>query len=589
MTNSHKLSFFLSIFVLIVLTSACFGEEQSGGYASDFLDYGIGARALGMASAGRSFSDDCTAGYWNSALLPSIATPSISFMRADLLANSKYTHIGILIPILGENVAFNYVAINTDGLELHTGDVANSTPAGYFSDAKSAIFLSYGKEILPDISIGTTLKYASRKLYISEDNLYGADIGFLWKKDIFAIAANLNNIVAFTTGDTSDKYNMDLAFAGSIFLDNKWLLEMDVARIFRSAGNPDVYGGLEYQLLPHNGGFGLSLRCGLNNIERTVGFGLSVYGMSIDYAYGFGTVENLSRLSVKMSYDPSWVHGATGTAHTKVAPIAQVNVETETECAAVPSVNLASATQVPALLPATDSITIPSMPESAPALPENRNSLPRTALDDAIDIKLLTGYPDNTLRPNKLITKEECLIVVHRLVRMVTGTNPEQIMALPVSSKDEYVKISELKDILSFYGLDISVEQPLMSCQIPQKELGYNTGRFRRQVGEFQQHYMSDKPQTFWLDTDTKKAISQAFKQTEYFNALPDNEKADKTYNQYAEAVYTGLNEFNYEIYLAENMLNRIMMTNNSDMVISRIELSNLLIGYLKKKGQFNR
>src|SRR5438552_4125808 len=62
---------------------------QSGGQTASFLNYGAGARALGMGGAFYAVADDATAAYWNPAGLPQVQRKELTMMNATLFADTQ--------------------------------------------------------------------------------------------------------------------------------------------------------------------------------------------------------------------------------------------------------------------------------------------------------------------------------------------------------------------------------------------------------------------------------------------------------------------------------------------------------------------
>jgi hypothetical protein len=71
-----KLIIYASSLILVVSTGA------SDKYAGEFLNYGVGARALGMGSAFSAVANDATAAYWNPAGLAGLEQNEVNFMHA---------------------------------------------------------------------------------------------------------------------------------------------------------------------------------------------------------------------------------------------------------------------------------------------------------------------------------------------------------------------------------------------------------------------------------------------------------------------------------------------------------------------------
>lgn len=68
------------IYALLLLPVVSAGASDK--YAGEFLNYGVGARALGMGGAFSAVADDATAAYWNPAGLAELTQNEVNFMHA---------------------------------------------------------------------------------------------------------------------------------------------------------------------------------------------------------------------------------------------------------------------------------------------------------------------------------------------------------------------------------------------------------------------------------------------------------------------------------------------------------------------------
>lgn len=98
-------------------------QAQFRKYSNDFLNIGVGARALAMSSAQVASVDDVTSGYWNPAGLLSVTdNMQISAMHSEYFAGiAKYDYIGIAKPLTDKNkaLAFSLIRFGVD-------DIANT-------------------------------------------------------------------------------------------------------------------------------------------------------------------------------------------------------------------------------------------------------------------------------------------------------------------------------------------------------------------------------------------------------------------------------------------------------------------------------
>ena len=84
-----------------------FGQNIAPKYSNEFLQIGVGARALSMGNSVIASTENASAGYWNPAGLANIeSSMQFDLMHAEYFAGiSKYDYMGWAMPI-DEN---NYV------------------------------------------------------------------------------------------------------------------------------------------------------------------------------------------------------------------------------------------------------------------------------------------------------------------------------------------------------------------------------------------------------------------------------------------------------------------------------------------------
>jgi hypothetical protein len=153
-------------------------------YSNEFLNIGVGARALGMGKVQVSLADNSTAGYWNPAgLARQTAKYDGTLMHSELFAGivkndyaafsmplDEKSAIGVSVLRLGvDNIA------DTRSLIDQTGQI-DYNRVSYFSIADYAALLSYARKIGPEgLTVGGSAKLVYRNVG-SFANAYGFGI-----------------------------------------------------------------------------------------------------------------------------------------------------------------------------------------------------------------------------------------------------------------------------------------------------------------------------------------------------------------------------------------------------------------------------
>src|SRR5580704_2420324 len=71
---------------------------QSGGQPGQFMQFGVGGRAMAMGGAYYAISDDATAAYWNPAGLAQLQRKELTAMQATLFEQTKLTYVSYAHP-----------------------------------------------------------------------------------------------------------------------------------------------------------------------------------------------------------------------------------------------------------------------------------------------------------------------------------------------------------------------------------------------------------------------------------------------------------------------------------------------------------
>lgn len=363
-----NISWFRSISVAGCLTGMVIWNTVSAQlsapkYSNEFLQIGVGARAAAMGGAQSAVVSDVTAGYWNPAgLLQGPELPEFALMHSEYFAGiAKYDYAGLALPVkAGGRFAASFIRLGIDDIPNTLNLIDASGNINYnnieeFSDASSALFLSYAREawFLKGLSLGGSAKIINRRIgNFANAWGFGFDIGaqYTYKKLrlglMMADATSTFNAWSFNTssfgaaflqtGNTIPENSLELtlpSFRAGIgyqfFPDKKFgvLACLDNGiytdgqrNVLISAGriSIDPYAGAELNYRKK-----IYLRGGYKNLQRvinqdnkrvfsvfpTAGVGLTLKNLSVDYA--LTNIGNFSRVlyshvfSIRVIFDPA--------------------------------------------------------------------------------------------------------------------------------------------------------------------------------------------------------------------------------------------------------------------------------------------
>ncbi|MBG8551952.1 putative type IX sorting system protein PorV2 [Hymenobacter guriensis] len=159
----------------VTLTTAALAQstDNTPKYANEFLNIGVGARALGMGNTQVSLAQDATAGYWNPAgLLGQKTKYDAVLMHSELFSGIVKNDYAAFSMPLDERSAIGASIIrlgvddiaDTRNLVNEYGQI-NYDNITYFSVADYAMLLSYARKLGPEgLTVGANGKIVYRNV-----------------------------------------------------------------------------------------------------------------------------------------------------------------------------------------------------------------------------------------------------------------------------------------------------------------------------------------------------------------------------------------------------------------------------------------
>lgn len=191
----HKAIFLFIQFIALVGSILVYGQSLTPKYSNEFLNLGVGARALGMGNTAVSTTSDVTAGYWNPASLTSIeSNQQMMLMHASYFAGIANYDFGAFALKLDNSSAFSIslLRFSVDDIPdtrflFDANGALNYDRIRFFSAADYALLLSYAKELksLGGIQAGANVKIIHRTVgNFSKAWGFGIDVGLQkeWQK-----------------------------------------------------------------------------------------------------------------------------------------------------------------------------------------------------------------------------------------------------------------------------------------------------------------------------------------------------------------------------------------------------------------------
>jgi long-subunit fatty acid transport protein len=168
------------IWVFAAIIAGLFGEVtiagESGSTTANFLNIGVGARAMGMGGAFTSIADDPSAVFWNPAGLRGIENGQAEFSHYSWYQDVKVENLQLALP--GKKFSFGAGLTYLDFGEIQTYDEAG-TPGEALSMHSLALAFSISTDITENISGGVTVKYIEQSFDLVKGTAIAGDIGMM--------------------------------------------------------------------------------------------------------------------------------------------------------------------------------------------------------------------------------------------------------------------------------------------------------------------------------------------------------------------------------------------------------------------------
>lgn len=214
--NQNRLRF-LSIILLFIL-QVCggvgvFSQNLAPKYSNEFLNIGVGARALGMGGAQVGAVRDVTAAYWNPAALTGIRHQyEVSLMHAEYFAGiAQYDYLGFSAPLGDQNqLAVSLIRFGVDDIPdtrfLYDANGAiNYDNVQFFNAADYALLLSFARDISDKLKLGANAKIIHRNVgKFAQAWGFGLDIGGLYIQNRMTVGLMVRDITTTYNAWTHD-------------------------------------------------------------------------------------------------------------------------------------------------------------------------------------------------------------------------------------------------------------------------------------------------------------------------------------------------------------------------------------------------
>jgi hypothetical protein len=317
----------LALFIAITLiTSTTFAGSgfKTAKYAGEFLNLGVGGRALGMGGAYIALARDVSATYWNPAGLVNIDYPQIMLMHSEQFAGVvKYDFGSFAVPFgAHRSVGLSLIRLGVDDIPetrlRNPNERLSATNQPYiarkFSDAEYALFLTYAVRRSQNFSFGGNVKVIYKGLGNHSAWGLGFDIAALYNPfGNLNVGLNLQDVtstvLAWDTGRRElivPALKAGLAYPIAVPVFGGFMSPaLDFEMRFEGRDYAAQFGAGPLSFDTHFGGEYerelLAVRFGSDVGQFTIGAGVGLPKLQIDYAFfSHGDLGDTHRISARL-------------------------------------------------------------------------------------------------------------------------------------------------------------------------------------------------------------------------------------------------------------------------------------------------
>jgi len=334
-----KLKYTITLIILSVIfifSNETNAQSKVGTTAANFLQIGLGARGVALGEAASANAADISGVFWNPSLAVQNTGHQVYFNNIQWFANIDI-NFGAAMVDFNELGRFGIMFANlgTDQMEVTT-ELHPEGTGDLFTAQDLVIGLFYAKALTDRFNIGGTVKYINSSIWNMSAYSFAVDVGLTYKTPFEPVTmgmsiSNFGSEMQMTGTDLAVRFDPDLTVGGNndgVVADQhtrswdlpvlfRFGLAYDVIQsndhsiqllgdvLYPSSQENYINSGVEYGFMDR-----VFLRAGYRQLllkdaegGLTLGAGVNVYNIIIDYAYSDrGMLNNVQYFSIGVKF-----------------------------------------------------------------------------------------------------------------------------------------------------------------------------------------------------------------------------------------------------------------------------------------------
>lgn len=289
--------------IITAVLAVFFGGAALGagdyGMPGEFLNWGAGARSLGMGKAFTGLADDPSAIYYNPAGLAIQNPLQISLMHVFLFEDTMFDFAAVTYPMQGVGTfGLAYVRLSSFGFDARDSNWAVLDES--FDIAQQALIVSYAREVFGWMSAGLNVKMIHHTVFDKSGMGFGADFGLLFTPaDYISFGLNIMNAVPAGVKLDLEQEALPIVIKTGVALKLWGDRVIPVFDMEQELSGKDLKfkAGLEVWPIQQ-----IALRAGIDETELTFGLGARWKPYQADYSISMQKLGITHRVSFGLAF-----------------------------------------------------------------------------------------------------------------------------------------------------------------------------------------------------------------------------------------------------------------------------------------------